>query len=252
MIDHVIIPNLKRREDRWYFALGALKALGFNIERENYIIRFNAHDAKGYRNAELLIQAAVDDGFAFFSRYMEERIPPMVLAWHWTWNNIMRTIAEMPKDTTVLFMIDDLHPLQAYSEKRLNGIAEEARRLTEGEFHAIQLCVSINPIKYRSPSSYLNSSVLLPGFIGHDDAAFILRPLCAKIFLNTFREMQPITRVIHDVVETIANRGINDDRFYKGFWHITENAFRSMGHFFGSDLTLEKGIDHKYLYNLHD
>lgn len=246
MIDRIIIPNLKRREDRWYFALGALRALGFNIERENYIIRFNAHDAKDYRNTELLIEAAVDDGFAFFTRYMEERVSPAVLAWHWTWNDIMRTIAEMPENTTVLFMIDDSYPLEAYSARRLNRIVEEARRLTEGEFYAIQLNVSINPIKYRSPSLYLNSSMLLPGLIGHDDLAFILSPLGAKIFMNTFREIQPIPRVIHDVIETIANRGVNDDKFYKGFWHTAEHVFGNMGHFFGSDLTQAKGIDSEH------
>ena len=70
MINYVMITNLERDLDRFYFALGRLSAVGFDISSvHNPIVRHIAHDGRDYPSEEEVREAAIADGFAEFELY---------------------------------------------------------------------------------------------------------------------------------------------------------------------------------------
>ena len=65
----VMVSNLDRRRDRWFYCLGWLRALGVSEDR---IIRFNAHDGKDYDSRE----SARADAMAMFPNSAYLDCPP--------------------------------------------------------------------------------------------------------------------------------------------------------------------------------
>ena len=72
MIKRVVLLNLKHREDRFFFALGALYASGFPItgnehkcpdDKKNIVRRHIAHYWKDYKSSVEVLEMAVADGF---------------------------------------------------------------------------------------------------------------------------------------------------------------------------------------------
>ena len=234
MIDRIIIPNLKRREDKWYFMLGALHHAGLNTNREDFIIRHIAHDGKDYRDDLQVRDAAIADGFDGFTRFdgRHNRLPVTNMAWFWTWNSVMRKIAEMPKGWQVLYLIDDVYPAQNYTWDRINKLAQEVLSMEgHSKFRGVQLHQDMKAHEYRPPAPLINSSVLSYGWMSRSDVALLLTPECAEMLMNVFADFQRGPKTTHNVITAVANRGCKDDNFYKGFWHTTENVFTHGSHF---------------------
>ena len=232
MIDHIIIINLKRREDKWYFMLGTLASAQFDIHKKGFIIRYIAHDVKDYRDEFQVRDAAVADGFEYFARYdgSGRKVLAGQMALNWTWASGLRTIAEMPKDSMVLFLQDDRYPSPKYPVDRVEGLAKQAVKDREhGDFLGLQLNLGMGSDEY-SPLSSLNY-----GWIGSGHGALLLSPSGAEILLNRFSTYQEGFVPLGTLVSDIGKRGQYDEKFYKGFWHVGENAFYSYG-FFDSDI----------------
>ena len=234
MIDRIIIPNLKRREDKWYFTLGALHHAGLNVNREDFIIRHIAHDGKDYRDDIQVRDAAIADGFDGFTRFdgQHNRLPVGNMAWFWTWNSVMRKIAEMPKEWKVLYLIDDVYPAPNYTWERINKLAQEVVQMQgHGKFRGLQLHQDMRAREYRPAAPLINSSVLSYGWMSRSDVALLLNAECAEILMNVFSDFQRGPKTAHNVIMAVANRGCKDDNFYKGFWHTTENVFTHSSYF---------------------
>ena len=232
MIDRIIIINLKRREDKWYFMLGTLASAGFDIHRKDFIIRYIAHDGKDYRDEIQVRDAAMADGFEYFAHYngKGQKILVGQMALNWTWASGLRTIAEMPKDSMVLFLQDDRYPSPKYPADRVEQLARQAVSDREhGDFLGLMLNIQMESGEY-SPSSSLNR-----GWVGCGHGAFLLSPNGAAVLLNRFSTYQEGFVPLGTLVADIGKRGQYDEKFYKGFWHVGENAFYSYG-FFDSDI----------------
>ena len=243
MIDHIIIINLKRREDKWYFMLGTLASAQFDIHRKDFIKRYIAHDGKDYRDEIQVRDAAVADGFEYFARYdgSDRKVLAGQMALNWTWASGLRTIVEMPKDSMALFLQDDRYPSPKYSADRVEGLARQAVRDREhGDFLGLQLNLGMGSGEY-GPSSSLNR-----GWIGSGHGAFLLSPNGAAVLLNRFSAYQEGFVPLGTLVSDIGKRGRYDEKSYKGFWHVGENAFYSYG-FFDSDIR-----DYRYHQNISE
>ena len=80
-IDYIMLMNLERRIDKWWYALGHLTALNYPVkgnERKNpqkpwsdQIIRFISHDGRVYDSTQTVIDAAVDDGWLFLKNILK-------------------------------------------------------------------------------------------------------------------------------------------------------------------------------------
>ena len=236
MIDNILIMNLERREDKWWFALGELHALDFPFYGDktlwgDTIIRYIAHDGLDYPDAEAVHRAAVADGFPYFEKFRMEH--PNPAAWHWTFASALRHIREM--DTTTLLLIDDFFPIQGWTFRRLCKLIEEAsgERESHGEFRGLQLCHSNKAQERRSP--YLpHTSMLAKGFAGRADFATVLTGAGADMMLKVHSE--PPFDFPDWNFQEVARRGIVDPYYSEGLWH-TLDAVVHLG-FFGweSDL----------------
>ena len=226
MIDHVLVMNLKRREDKWYFLLGALRAMNFPFSGGNtpwgdIIIRYLSHDGKDYPDAAAVHRAAVADGFSYFDNFHNRT--PAVTAWWWTWASALRTIAEM--DKTVLLLIDDFIPQFGWSWNRLRQLVEECRQLKgtgHGDFRGLQLRANIAGSLRTIDEPY--TSLLAKGFLGNDNA-IVLNRAGALLLLEDHAE--PPYWAPDRKLEDLARRGAKDDTYYKGLWHAIDPIFRA-------------------------
>lgn len=238
MIDRIIIPNLKRREDKWHFMLGALHHAGLNINREDFIIRHIAHDGKDYRDDIQVRDAAIADGFNSFTRFdgQHNRLPATNMAWFWTWHSVMRTITEMPTGSIVLFLIDDVYPARNYTWERINNLAYDVTQIKgHGDFRGLQLHQDFEAHEYR-PIPLISSSILSYGWQSRSDVALLLTPEGAEILMNVFADFQQGPTTTHDVIQSLVNQANDNDNFYKGFWHTIENVFNHHSFYFDTDI----------------
>ena len=228
MIDHIIIPNLERRENKWNFMLGVLHHAGVNLKNKDLIIRHIAHDGRDYRDDLEVRDAAIADGFGYFANYdgRQNRFTATRMAWLWTWNSAMRTIAEMPSESVALFLIDDVYVSTNWRWERVNRLASEiVREKGYGKFKGLQLHQDIDAPQYRRPDILINSSILSYGWVGRSENALLLSSLGAEILMDVFASFERGPTTGHDIIEAIGARGTEDDKFYKGFWHTIENVF---------------------------
>ena len=103
-LDGVMIINLERREDRYWFAMGALRMLDFDVWDTEKVIRFIAHDGADYPNVESVQKAAINDGFEEFHGLQGHTEGQT--AWYWSWRCALRRIIELNK--TLLLVVDGL------------------------------------------------------------------------------------------------------------------------------------------------
>lgn len=100
---NVIVPNLHRRQDRWYFCLGRLRARGFPDEN---IERFSAHDGNDYATRDDARVAAMKQ-FPD-SVYLNQPVSKFYYCWSWTWYDITTKITAQPQaGIFTLVLIDD-------------------------------------------------------------------------------------------------------------------------------------------------
>ena len=101
MIDRVYLLNLPHRTDRKYFMLGHLETINVPYDR---LCIFEAKDGNDYETTGDVIDAAVADGFDFFSSW-EVGQTRTQLAYKWNWCLMLREIMELQIHAFIL--LDD-------------------------------------------------------------------------------------------------------------------------------------------------
>ena len=231
MIDHVMLMNLKRREDKWFFALGALRVADFPIHHET-IIRFLSHDSRKYNRVSSVIKAAVDDGFPYFTKYTRPHDPlaKRVLAWQWTWASALRRIVRMNR--CVMLLIDDFVPAFNWKWFRYKKLVEECYQLNS-DFKGLQMRTN-SKAQTVKPAIKPYTSMLGEGFYGSNENALILTKAGAEILLELHAENFPDEG--NRNTNTLSQRGLTDEKYKKGFWHTLEPIVDGGGYDFKSDL----------------
>ena len=232
MIDHVMLMNLKRREDKFYFALGALKAASFSFSGNkepwgDTIIRFISHDALDYKDTQAVVKAAAADGFDYFERYTGDSDDQTTrfMAWRWTWISALRTIVDM--DKCVMLLIDDFIPLPGWTWQRFKRLVKECHEASSS-FKALQLKNNSRAEMFVPPVDPY-TSMLRPGFCGANNNGFVLKKDGAQRLLEVHKELFP-THGITEVCRTISERGENDANYRDGFWSVLEPVI-DLGYF---------------------
>lgn len=244
MIDHVMLINLKRRTDKWFFALGHLQALGYPVEGDerrrgdqswsNNIIRFEAHDGQDYKDIQSVIAAAVADGFAFFGNFYDacekdydlsgDNVEIRKLCWRWTYAAALRAIEEMNK--RVMLLIDDILPVQNWDWDRLNRLVVEcveADRHHGRRFKGLQLRYKCSPDR-RLPETPYYGSMLREGLWGINENGYVFSRSGARMFFNTYKEKFPLEIIAAG--EEIARRGVTNKRYRSGWWTVRDEAIK--------------------------
>ena len=212
-LDHVMIMNLKRREDKYLFAMGGLGVLGF---WGDMVIRFIAHDGQDYPDIESVNKAAVADGFDHFTGITPYN--KAHAAWIWTFQSALRYIIEI--DKTVLLLIDDYFPKSGWTFLRLKALVGEAnwRGHGHGTFRILQL------LKSQTGDEIVNStphtSMLAKRLSGISDCATVLNAAGAELLLRQYKETPGL--IPSGVFNRIARRCDEPEYFY-GLWHTLED-----------------------------
>ena len=226
MIDEILVMNLQRREDKWWFMRGALGVLGFPHRK---IVRFIAQSGLYYPDVDAVHHAAVADGFSHFDNFRTRS--PQSSAWFWTWVSALRHICDSNKIT--LLLIDDATPLMGWSWLRFQHLTAEAcRHRRHGDFRAIQL--SKNTVqRSRLPSYKPYSSMLHPGFAGCSDNGVILSAAGASLLLevHTCSPGAPNLNFLK-----IAELGVDDPDYFKGLWHTLDQVVNTATFSWKSDI----------------
>ena len=219
MIDHVIIINLKRREDRYWFALGNLHTLGFDCNRcSDQVIRFVAHDGLDYPNMSAIHKAAVADGFSEFEipfEYPERN--RAASAWFWTWRCALRHIVEMG-DKTVLLLLDDWLPKHGWTRERLNNLLYSCERdALEHGFRIMQLGHSVYANQRFEHTPF--NSMLAKGLAGAFSMGAVLNADGAQLLLDVAAEAPATSTEL--TFAKLAKRQ-NDPEYFYGLWHTLD------------------------------
>lgn len=148
------MPNLRRREDRWYTCLGALLALDYN---PNQIERFNAHDGDNYPSYELARDAAMEQ-FPDSAYLAHNSKSKHYYCWSWTWYDIITQIANGDHGSRVLLLVDDWAPRYSYPDtcKQL-AILNSIYRIK-----CVQLATTTATPKYYSKEDYFPPGEPIP------------------------------------------------------------------------------------------
>lgn len=97
------VPNLDRRQDRWYACLGALLALDYP---PRCIKRISAHDGNLYVDEDHARHNARQQ-FQNTRFIAENRLGRHYYCWAWTWYEIVVSISVQPSNSYHLVIIDD-------------------------------------------------------------------------------------------------------------------------------------------------
>ena len=104
----VYYPNLRRRPDRNTFMQYSLAGQDF---KESDVRRIEAHDHKDYETKEAVCDAAIADGFPFFSALRKQKevgLKKGDVACQWTWCAGLRLLSEqLGADECAIYMLDD-------------------------------------------------------------------------------------------------------------------------------------------------
>ena len=194
-IRQIIIPNLKRREDRKWAMIGHL--VSPQIDAEQHHIRFfEAHDGQNYKTDRDVIDAAVADGFPQFKDKFEiYEFGKNRWATDWTYVSCLREIVNCPHQDKpnreeypllpYLFLVDDMRLKICF--RQLEFVVDLAMQLP-GPFYALQL------YSYRWPWDIEPMVLGIDGFLqegfgGRGDYGIVMTPRGAEILLDEhFRE----------------------------------------------------------------
>ena len=227
MIQKVVVMNLEKRIDKLYFVMGALKSVGFPVKPhktrfswDEFFVRSLSHDGDLYAGVDDVCQAAVADGFEWFSDY--RRVPDKeqkyVYAWAWTWGSTLRKIAEL--DQTVMLLIDDAIPAYMWTYKRYRRLAQECAR--RPDFKALQLRTQVDHLRGSLPPIEYFTSLVGKGFMGRIDQGLILNGVGAASLLEV-QAAPPIVHPGEDAMK-ITKWGRKDRKFFDGFYHTLEDV----------------------------
>ena len=226
MLDHAMIMNLKRREDKYLFAMGWLTAVGF---WGDLVIRFIAHDGQDYPDTESVHKAAVADGFDHFADFIA--LNRGHAGWIWTFQSALRHIIEI--DKTVLLLIDDYFPKHDWTFNRLRQLVAEAHwhGHNHGDFRILQLLKSQTGDEI--VDSMPHTSMLAKGLSGIQDCATVLNAAGAELLLRAYKEQPGV--IPANIFNRIGQRRDEPEYFY-GLWHTLENICEPRDFFHKSDL----------------
>lgn len=221
MIDHIMLINLKRREDKWFFGFGWLNGLGYPGDR---IIRFEAHDGKHYQDTQSVVKAAVADGFQFFSNYGggDSILEKHQLCWFWSYSSALRAIVEM--DKIVMLLLDDMLPRSNWQWSRLHALVHEcynASREKEQNFKGLQLLYGMSA-QLRLPDIPVYSSMLREGLYGLNENGYVFSKEGAGMFLEVYSQQFPSE--IISAGKEISARGSKDKTYRNGWWTVLDEV----------------------------
>ena len=230
-LDCAILINLQRREDRYWFALGGLNRLEFT---EAQVIRFIAHHGQDYPDVESVHNAAVDDGFDYFSEFRADT--RNYAAWYWTYRCALRRIIEM--DKTVLLLIDDHLPKPGWTFRRLSYLVDycEFRSGDHGDFRILQLCHSF----YGHEQGFNQdpeTGILSRGLAGGFDIGSIISPNGAKLLLDV-SAYEPLNSAPDSWYSRIYKQS-DDPAYLYGMWHTLDEVCEHAFDYGDSDLPYE-------------
>ena len=242
MIERVVLLNLKHREDRFFFALGALFASGFPVtgkeykcpdHKENIIRRHIAHYWKDYKSSAAVCEAAAADGFDeytdgfhgyFYKDIDKDREADPIyelsrnnIASFWSWRSALRSIVESGEIT--LFTLDDVLPTSKTGWRQINNLVSECVSHEEvyGKFRMLNFQIVWNmSMSLREPIA--ESHRIGRGTGGQGGLAVVLSSEGAELLLDRGRRTPyyPIISIFADVLA---------DRIVDGIWHSTQRIF---------------------------
>ena len=228
-IEHIVLMNLRRREDKYWFALGTLSVLGFDCSpTSGQVIRFITHDGLDYPDAKSVHDAAVADGFPEFAEFQFERRSRV--AWMWSWRCALRRIVEM--GNMVLLLIDDHLPTWNFTYIRFRELVNSCR-YEDPDVRIIQLYhveVPHHPVALMKPKP--RGAILEKGLSGWGDVALILSPEGARLLLE-MSSKPPYSDPPDEFLKLIALQ--HDENYSWGIWHTIDNAV-DCNHRWDSDL----------------
>ena len=239
MINYVMITNLERQEDRFFFALGRLSAVDVPIHGvgvHNPVVRHMAHDGRNYASEEEVREAAIANGFVefeFTDTGYSYPIGRTRAAWWWTWRCALRHIIEL--DAVVLLLIDDWMPRPQWTWNRIVGLAGAASRYLEhGGFRIIQLLGSqySDEVTHSTiieeahnctviPEGLGYNTVLRKGLAGIANQATILTKEGAALLLD-MSMIPPFDSPERDFGKIAARQ--TDPEYFWGLWHTSEDV----------------------------
>ena len=222
-LDSVMFINLERRQDRYWFAMGGLRTLGFNVHDDSQVVRFVAHDGQAYSDVAAVHNAAVADRFHEFADFTADT--RNYAAWYWTYRCALRHIIEI--DKTVLLLIDDHLPKPGWSFLRLSYLVDYCEfREDHGPFRILQLAHSFYGHE-QGFNQEPETSMLAKGLTGGFDVAAIISPAGAKLLLE-MAKLEPLNAAPDSWFSRIYQRQANSEYTY-GLWHtldpVCEHAF---------------------------
>ena len=231
MIETTVLINLKRRADKYFYALGALRALDFPFVKatmENpggrHITRFNAHDGLDYPSLDAIMDAAVADGFPDLVHLADtlakraKGIEKTVFASNWSIVSALRYVCELK--VPVLLLLDDMLPTFRWSYPRVNCLAMSASRL-KPSFRALQLGVSIDNFGQTRKYKYkIATRQFAPGFISGFDGGYYLAPEGAKFLYDLY--LNPPHQHSIQKIEYVTRHSLEHPEFSEGLWHVVE------------------------------
>ena len=251
MINKVVVTNLKRRVDRFFFVMGGLKVAGFPTDYsydyswDDFLVRAETRDGELYADAESVCKDAVTDGFKHFSEYLsgfdstKER--KYLCAWAWSWARTLRQIAE--RDETVMLLIDDVTPAFLWTYERYRRLTEECF-YTPG-FKAIQLATQMDRLPNKMPPLRILSSMVGEGFMGSIDQGLILNRSGAELLLEV-QAMEPFEAPAGDMMK-ITEWGLADQQYFDGLYHTLDFVIE-INHIGDSDLHPPHVSDERMLW----
>ena len=225
-LDHVLLTNLKRREDKYFFALGALRTLGFDCFDPNsdpnngQVLRFIAHDGLDYPSVKSVQEAAVADGFSELGEY--EFYNRAQAAWFWTWRCALRRIVEM-EDKTVMLLIDDYIPKDGWTFTRFVDLVYSCiREAPDHGFRIIQLTHSAyadERIPEDNDKPY--TTMLAQGLAGVANYGTILNAEGAQLLLDSIAQPPYVSPELS--FGKIAKRQ-EAPEIFRGLWHTIDDV----------------------------
>ena len=225
MIEKVVTINLKRREDKWWLALGTYHQQGIPFDGDSApwgdtIVRFEAHDGQEYADLDAIRKAAIVDGFPHFDNMLPDYVPRGELALCWSWASALRYIIKL--DTTVLFLYDDYSLVPHWNWERANQLV----RALEGRhpFKLIQISASEFPNTI-TPSKPRFSSSLGQGVGGSTDCCTILNREGARLLLEASTEYFKDHTTLGpppDAYRNMWKRCDTDTQYREGIYHTLE------------------------------
>ena len=225
MIEKVITMNLERRIDKLFFIVGALRVSGFPIHLgsftwDDFLVRSVSHDGDLYTSAEAVCNAAVDDGFEWFSNFPSafegEEDSKYICAWTWTWASTLRKSAQL--DRTVMLLIDDTTPAFMWTYERYNGLAIQCA--SDSDFKVLQLGTHADRMSDKLPVPELFTSIIGRGFMGEVNQGIILNKGGAELLLEA-QATPPFVFPCRDMLK-IMQWGQEDKKFFNGLYHTLD------------------------------